>query len=202
MIDGTPIRRPRGQRKPPDAAAPEFGPSRRARHRAGDGLRHGSGQRARASRSRRPTHASTSSGSCSSTIGARATFRHGNISRSDRFSASRLRRRSRPGSSRSSALEPFRVAGPPQEPAAAATICARDEPWAYEIRLAVELQTQRMRERGIAPRTHLADDVRRHVLERRAAARARDRQRRGRAPGRSLCVGNDQRLGAATARAA
>jgi len=29
VIDGTPIRRPSGQRKPPDASAPDFGPSRR-----------------------------------------------------------------------------------------------------------------------------------------------------------------------------
>ena len=32
---GTPVRRPNGQRKPPDAAAPSFGPSQQARLRAG-----------------------------------------------------------------------------------------------------------------------------------------------------------------------
>ncbi len=94
------------------------------------------------------------------------------------------------------ALEPFRVEGPRQEPEPLHYLRAR-EPWAYEIQLAVELQTQRMREQGDPPRTDLADHVCRHVLERGAAVGARDGQRRGHPPGRSLCVGNDQRFGAA-----
>jgi len=47
------------------------------------------------------------------------------------------------------ALEPFRVEGPRQEPAPLPYLHV-DRPWAYDIHLAVELQTTRMRERGIA----------------------------------------------------
>ncbi|MGC1380746.1 MAG: fumarylacetoacetase [Candidatus Baltobacteraceae bacterium] len=46
------------------------------------------------------------------------------------------------------ALEPFRVAGPVQEPAPLAYLRV-DEPWAYDLRLAIDLQTRTMRERGI-----------------------------------------------------
>ena len=98
VIDGTPVRRPCGQRKPPDAPAPEFGPSRPARHRAGDGLCHRARQPSWAIRSTSRMRANISSDSSSSTIGARATFRRGSISRSDRSSANRSRRRSRRGS--------------------------------------------------------------------------------------------------------
>ena len=48
------------------------------------------------------------------------------------------------------ALEPFRVQGPPQEPSPLAYLRV-DEPWAYGISLAIDLQTQQMEERGITP---------------------------------------------------
>ena len=48
------------------------------------------------------------------------------------------------------ALEPFRVEGPEQNPTPLEYLRI-GEPWAYAIRLAVDLQTQGMRERGTPP---------------------------------------------------
>jgi fumarylacetoacetase len=50
------------------------------------------------------------------------------------------------------ALEPFRSQGPTQEPSPLPYLRV-DEPWAYAISLAIDLQTRQMEERGIAPET-------------------------------------------------
>jgi fumarylacetoacetase len=50
------------------------------------------------------------------------------------------------------ALEPFRVAGPVQEPPPLPYLHV-NRPWAYAVNLAVELQSEQMRKRGLAPAT-------------------------------------------------
>ena len=50
VVSGTPVRRPQGQAKPPDAEGPTFGPSTPARHRARAGLRRRRPERARRAR--------------------------------------------------------------------------------------------------------------------------------------------------------
>ena len=96
VVDGTPIRRPCGQAKPPDADAPTFGPSRRLDIELELGFVVGKpsrlGEPLRPARS--PT---TSSASCSSTTGAPATSRRGSTCPSARSSARASRRRSRRG---------------------------------------------------------------------------------------------------------
>ncbi len=193
VIDGTPVRRPCGQRKAARLRR------RRSSGRAGVSTSSwrwaSSPGRATnsARRSASPTRASTSSDSSSSTIGARATFRPGSISRSARSSAKSFATTISPWIVTLEALEPFRVEGPPQEPEPLEYLHV-DEPWAYAIELAIDLQTTRMRELGIAPATISHDEFSPYVLERRAAARPRDRKRRGDAPRRSLRFRNDQRL--------
>ncbi len=134
VIDGTPIRRPRGQRKLPDAIRTRVRTDSPPRLRAGDGLCRWARQPTRnADRSGR-RGPSTSSDSFSSTIGARAISRRGNISRSGRSSANRLRRRSRPGSSRSKRSSHFVVEGPAAATRTARLTCASANRSAYEIR--------------------------------------------------------------------
>ena len=94
------------------------------------------------------------------------------------------------------ALEPFRVAGPPQEPAPLPYLRG-GEPWAYDIALAVELRTQRdARASGDAPRRYRGPTFRVHVLEHGAAAGARDGQRRGRRA-RATCMPRERFSGSA-----
>ena len=96
VVSGTPIRRPSGQSKPPDAEAPVFGPSRRLDIELELGFVIGSRAR-RASPSRSTARSSTSSASSSSTTGARATSRPGSTSRSAPSWGSRSPPRSEPG---------------------------------------------------------------------------------------------------------
>ena len=96
VVSGTPIRRPHGQAKPPDADVPAYGPSRRLDIELELGFVVGMPSRLGepVPTGRSPT---TSSASCSSTTGARATSRPGSTSRSGRSSARASPRRSRPG---------------------------------------------------------------------------------------------------------
>ena len=83
---GEPVIRPSGQRKAPDADAPEYGPSRRLDYELELGHLGRPRQRARVSRSRLARRASISPAIACSTTGRRATCRRGNISRSGRSS--------------------------------------------------------------------------------------------------------------------
>ena len=83
---GEPVIRPNGQRKAPDADAPEYGPSRRLDYELELGIWIGARQRARVSRSRSARRPSISPAIACSTTGRRATSRRGNISRSGRSS--------------------------------------------------------------------------------------------------------------------
>ena len=95
VVSGTPVRRPQGQL--PTDGRPAFGPSHTARHRARARLRHRPARDADPDLRTPPT---TSSASCSSTTGARATSSAGSTCRSAPSWASRSRPRSRPGSPR------------------------------------------------------------------------------------------------------
>jgi fumarylacetoacetase len=83
---GEPVIRPNGQRKPPDADAPEYGPSRRLDYELELGMWIGRGNELGSSRSRSARRASISPAIACSTTGRRATCRRGNISRSGRSS--------------------------------------------------------------------------------------------------------------------
>ena len=127
VVSGTPVVRPSGQSKAPDADAPTFGPSRRLDFELEMGAFVGPGNALGAAdpdRARRPT---TSSASCSSTTGARATSRSGSTSRSGRSSPRTSPPVISPWVVPVEALDPFRVEGEAQsgrQPRAAARTCA------------------------------------------------------------------------------
>ena len=83
------------------------------------------------------------------------------------------------------ALEPFRVAEPARDPEPLPYLRAR-EPWAYDVELEMLLQTERMRAQAQPAVTDRAHELSRHVLDRRAAARAHDVQRLAH-PARATC---------------
>ena len=93
----SPVVRPNGQRKAPDADAPSFGPTATARLRAGARRLDRPRQCARRRRSRSARRPTTSPASACSTTGRRATSRRGSISRSGRSSPRTSTPRSRPG---------------------------------------------------------------------------------------------------------
>ena len=96
VVSGTDVVRPRGEVMQPGADAPVYEPSSRLDIELELGFVVGAPSRA-AARFRWATSPTTSSASCSSTTGARATCRRGSPGRSARSSASRSRRRSPAG---------------------------------------------------------------------------------------------------------
>ncbi len=151
VIDGTPVRRPRGQRKPPDAAAPEFGASRRLDIELEMGFVTGPGNRLG-----EPI-----------AVGDAAEHIFGLVLVNDwsardiqaweyqplgPFLGKSFATTMSPWIVTLDALEPFRVEGPPQRPAPLPYLQS-DDAWAYEIALAIDLQTSVMRERGTPPQT-------------------------------------------------
>ncbi|MFY9719327.1 MAG: fumarylacetoacetate hydrolase family protein, partial [Candidatus Cybelea sp.] len=151
VIDGTPIRRPRGQRKSPDAAAPEFGTSRRLDIELEVGFVTGPGNRL---------------GSPIPADGAREHI-FGMLLVNDwsardiqaweyqplgPFLGKSFATTISPWIVTLDALEPFRVAGPAQEPPPLPHLRV-EEPWAYAISLAVDLRSEEMRTRGLSAET-------------------------------------------------
>jgi fumarylacetoacetase len=151
VIDGTPVRRPSGQRKRPDAAAPEFGPSRRLDIELEMGFVTGPGN---------------ALGEPIAIADAREHI-FGLVLVNDwsardiqaweyqplgPFLGKSFATTISPWIVTLDALEPFRVEGPRQEPQPLHYLRS-GEAWAYEIQLAVDLQTQSMREAGRAPQT-------------------------------------------------
>ncbi|MBV9333462.1 MAG: fumarylacetoacetase [Candidatus Eremiobacteraeota bacterium] len=149
VIDGTPVRRPCGQRKPPNAAVPEFGPSRRLDIELEMGFVTGPGN------------------ALGTPIAADDAREHifGLLLVNDwsardiqaweyqplgPFLGKSFATTISPWIVTLDALEPFCVEGPPQEPAPLDYLRAGG-PWAYDVQLSVELQTARMREHGDAP---------------------------------------------------
>ena len=192
VIDGTPMRRPCGQRKPPDAPAPEFGPSRRLDIELEMGFVTGPGNQlgtpiavdeaARAhlwtrarQRLERARHSSLG------VSAARAVSRQ--VIRDDDFAVDRDPRGTR-ALSRGRAAPGARTVA---VPAGRRAVGIRDQARGRSAKPAYARARR-------SARDDLADDVCRYVLERRAATRPRNGQRRGDAPRRSLRLRHDQRL--------
>ncbi len=151
VVDGTPVRRPQGQRKSPDAAAPEFGPTRRLDIELEMGFVIGPGNR------------------LGTPIPVGDTARHifGLVLVNDwsardiqaweyqplgPFLGKSFATTISPWVVTLDALQPFRVAGPRQDPQPLEYLRDAGES-AYDIRLAVDMQTARMRAEGMAPIT-------------------------------------------------
>jgi fumarylacetoacetase len=149
VIDGTPVLRPRGQRKSPEAPAPEFGPTRRLDIELEMGFVIGPGNK------------------LGEPVDAVAAGEHifGLLLVNDwsardiqaweyqplgPFLGKSFATTISPWIVTLDALEPFRVHGPAQEPPPLEYLRV-EEPWAYAIELAVELETERMRELGMPP---------------------------------------------------
>ena len=173
-------RRLRHADRPTVGAAAGVRADRGARHRARARVRHRPRQAARHADPASTRRASTSSASCLSTIGARATSSAGSTSRSGRSWASRSRRRSRRGSLRWPRWSPTSCRRARRIRSRWST-CGRPGDWALDIALEVELN-------GDAHQPH---ERARAVLDVPAAARARDRQRRDRAPRRPVRLRDD-----------
>lgn len=151
VIDGTPVRRPCGQRKLPNAAAPEFGPARRLDIELEVGFVTGPGNQ------------------FGNPIAVAEAAEHifGLLLVNDwsardiqaweyqplgPFLGKSFATTISPWVVTLDALEPFRIEGPIQAPQPLPYLQV-DEPWAYAIRLAIDLQTQRMREHALAATT-------------------------------------------------
>jgi fumarylacetoacetase len=151
VIDRTPVRRPCGQRKAPDAALPKFDASGRLDIELEMGFVAGPGNRL---------------GEPIAVTDAREHI-FGLVLVNDwsardiqaweyqplgPFLGKSFATTISPWIVTLEALEPFRVEGPAQDPEPLPYLRV-DEPWAYAIDLAVELQTARMRDRDSAPQT-------------------------------------------------
>lgn len=151
VVDGTPIRRPCGQRKSPSEAAPQFGPSRRLDIELEVGAVAGPGNRL----------------GVPIPIGDADEHIFGLVLVNDwsardiqaweyqplgPFLGKSFATTISPWIVTLDALEPFRVKGPAQEPEPLSYLRV-DEPWAYAISLAVDLRTSEMREAGAQAET-------------------------------------------------
>jgi len=151
VIDGTPVRRPSGQRKPPEAATPEFGPSRRLDIELEMGFVTGPGNAL----------------GTAIPVGEAREHIFGLVIVNDwsardiqaweyqplgPFLGKSFATTISPWVVTLDALEPFRAQGPRQEPQPLEYLRC-DEAWAYDISLAVDLQTEAMRARGAAAQT-------------------------------------------------
>jgi fumarylacetoacetase len=148
IVDGTPVHRPRGQRKAADAAAPEFGPSRRLDIELEMGFVTGRGNELG-----EPIDVEDAADHIFGLLlvndWSARDIQAWEYQPLGPFLGKSFATTISPWLVTLDALEPFRVEGPPQEPAPLPYLRA-SEPHAYDVRLAVELETARMRERGIA----------------------------------------------------
>lgn len=151
VVDGTPVVRPKGQRKPPDAPEPSFGPSRMLDIELEVGFVTGPGN------------------TMGHAIPIETARDHifGLVLVNDWSARDIQAWEYQPlgpflGKSFATsvsgwvvtldALEPYRVHGPKQDPPPLPYL-RTSEAWNYDVRLIVELQTQKMRESGLAPQT-------------------------------------------------
>ncbi len=150
-IDGTPVRRPRGQRKSPDAPAPEFDASRRLDIELEMGFVTGPGNRLGA-----PIAVQDASehifGLLLVNDWSARDIQAWEYQPLGPFLGKSFATTISPWIVTLDALEPFRVEGPVQQPAPLRYLRA-DDAWAYEISLAIDLQTKTMLENGVAPET-------------------------------------------------
>ncbi|MBV9717773.1 MAG: fumarylacetoacetase [Candidatus Eremiobacteraeota bacterium] len=150
VIDGTPVRRPSGQRKAPDLAAPDFGPTRRLDIELEMGFVAGPGNRFG-----EPISVNSARDHIFGLVlvndWSARDIQAWEYQPLGPFLGKSFATTISPWVVTLDALEPFRVEGPPQAPAPLAYLRVED-PWAYDVRLAVDLQTSKMRERGIPAR--------------------------------------------------
>ncbi|MGA9419580.1 MAG: fumarylacetoacetase [Candidatus Cybelea sp.] len=151
VIDGTPVRRPRGQRKPPDAPEPDFGESRRLDIELEMGFVTGPGNRLGEpiAVEDAPEHIF---GMLLVNDWSARDIQAWEYQPLGPFLGKSFATTISPWIVTLDALEPFRVEGPLQHPEPLDYLRV-DEPWAYAINLAVDLQTEHMRERGTPPAT-------------------------------------------------
>jgi fumarylacetoacetase len=149
VASGTPIRRPHGQRKAPDAEAPTFGPSTMLDVElelawiAGTGSVHGEPVSADAVREHVFGYVLLNDWSARDIQAWEYQPLGPFLSKSFATSIS-------PWVVTLDALEPFRVAEPAREPEPLPYLRAR-EPWSYDVELELLLQTAQMRERAQPP---------------------------------------------------
>jgi len=158
VVDGTPIRRPCGQRKPPHAAAPEFGSSRRLDIELEMGFVTGPGNELG-----QPIPVDDARehifGLLLVNDWSARDIQAWEYQPLGPFLGKSFATTISPWIVMLEALQPFRVQGPGQDPEPLEYLRV-NEPWSYEIQLAIDLQTQVMRERGIAPKTISATSFR------------------------------------------
>ena len=137
VVSGTPIRRPRGQRREPGADAPVFGPSARLDIELELGFVIGApsalGEPVAVDARARPRLRRR----CWSTTGARATCRPGSTARSGPFLAKSFATSVAAWVTPLDAVLDRRVAAPAQEPAPLTYL--REDPWALDLDLEIEL---------------------------------------------------------------
>ncbi len=151
VVSGTPVRRPHGQRKAPDASAPAFGPSALLDVEiemgwiAGTASAHGEPVPADAVREHVFGYVLLNDWSARDIQAWEYQPLGPFLSKSFATSIS-------PWIVTLDALEPFRVGEPVRDPEPLPYLRAR-EPWAYDVELEMLLQTERMRERRDMPVT-------------------------------------------------
>lgn len=148
VIDGTPVVRPKGQRKPPDAAEPSFGPSRLLDIELEVGFVTGPGNTM--------GHAIPIEGARDHIFGlvlvndwSARDIQAWEYQPLGPFLGKSFATSISPWVVTLDALEPYRIAGPEQVPQPLPYL-RTPEAWNYDVQLVVELQTQKMRERGMA----------------------------------------------------
>jgi fumarylacetoacetase len=148
VIDGTPVRRPCGQRKAPNATAPEFGPSRRLDIELEMGFVTGPGNQLGSPIpvQQAPEHIF---GLVLVNDWSARDIQAWEYQPLGPFLGKSFATTISPWIVTLEALEPFRVSGPVQDPQPLGYLRG-DESSAYDVELAIELQTASMRDRGIA----------------------------------------------------
>ncbi len=176
VVSGTPIRRPRGQQKAPDAAAPTFGPSTMLDVElemgwiAGGATTYGEPVSADAVREHVFGYVLLNDWSA-------RDIQAWEYQPLGPFLAKSFATSISPWIVTLDALEPFRVDEPLHDPEPLPYLRSRKH-WAYDIELELLLQTNAMRERDQDAVVDLAHELSRHVLDGRPAARARHLERR------------------------
>lgn len=151
VIDETAIRRPSGQRKPPDASAPDFGPSRRLDIELEMGFVSGAANELGV-----PIALADAAehifGLLLVNDWSARDIQAWEYQPLGPFLGKSFATTISPWLVTLDALEPFRVTGPVQEPPPLPYLRV-NRPWAYAVNLAVELQSEQMRARGLASAT-------------------------------------------------
>ncbi len=147
IVDGTPVVRPKGQRKPPDAPEPSFGPSRMLDIELEVGFITGPGNTM--------GHAIPVEAARDHIFGlvlvndwSARDIQAWEYQPLGPFLGKSFATSVSPWVVTLDALEPYRVNGPKQEPQPLPYL-RTSESWNYDVMLLVELQTQKMRESGI-----------------------------------------------------